>query len=74
MIGMATTNFVKTSLNLPQNVVDALQEIAQKRGTTMAQVVRQAIATEKFLHDTVQEGGKVLVEGKDKSVREVLLR
>ena len=69
-----TTNYVKTSLNLPQNAVDALQEIARKRGTTMAEVVRQAIATEQFLHETVQEGGKVLVEGKDKGVRQIILR
>jgi hypothetical protein len=71
---MGTTNYVKTSLNLPQNAVDALQELAQARGTTLAQVVRQAIATEKFLHDTVEGGGKVLIEDKDKSVRQVLLR
>lgn len=71
---MGNTTYVKTSLNLPENAVEALKELAQKRGTTLAQVVRQAIATEKFLHDTVEEGGKVLIEDKDKSLRQVLLR
>jgi hypothetical protein len=40
----------------------------------MAEVLRRAITTEKFLHDTAEEGGKVLVEGKDKKIREILIR
>jgi predicted DNA-binding protein len=71
---MTTTNYVKTSLNLPENAVEELREIARQRGTTMADVVRQAIATEQFLHETVKEGGKILIEGKDKGIRQIILR
>jgi predicted DNA-binding protein len=71
---MTTTNYVKTSLNLPENAIEELREIARQRGTTMADVVRQAIATEQFLHETVKEGGKILIEGKDKGIRQIILR
>jgi predicted DNA-binding protein len=67
-------SYVKTSLNLPEAAVEALKLIAAKRGTTMAEVVRQAIATEKFLVDEVEKGSKILIEDKDRSVRQVVFR
>jgi ribbon-helix-helix CopG family protein len=65
---------VKTSINLPQEEFEALRQLAQRRGSTMADVVRRAISTEKFLDQTRAEGGKVLIEGKDKQIRELLIR
>jgi predicted DNA-binding protein len=67
-------SYVKTSLNLPEPAVEALKQIAAKRGVTMAEVVRQAIATEKFLHDEVEKGNKILLEDKDKRLRQVVFR
>ena len=40
----------------------------------MADVLRKAITTEKFLQDTVAEGGKVLSEGRDKKLKQLLVR
>lgn len=65
---------VKTTVNLPQAAIDALSEIAGKRGTSMSEVIRQAIATEKFLFDTDQSGGKILIEEKDKRLKQIVLR
>lgn len=65
---------VKTTVNLPDDAIKAIREIAERRGTTMTEVIRQAIATEKFLFDTVQEGGKVLVEDRDKTLKQIVLR
>lgn len=65
---------VKTTVNLPDDAIKAIREIAQRRGTTMTEVIRQAIATEKFLFDTMQEGGKVLVEDRDKTLKQIVLR
>lgn len=65
---------VKTTVNLPQDALDAIGEIATKRGTTMADVIRQAIATEKFLFDTDKAGGKIIIEDKDKSLKQVVFR
>lgn len=64
----------KTSINLPTDAVETLKKLAAKRGSTMADVIRQAISTEKFLEETVSTGGKVLIEEKDKSIRQLLIR
>ena len=65
---------VKTSMTLPEQSVDTLRELAKLTGTSMAEVVRRAVATEKFLRDTMQEGGKILIKDKDSSLRELILR
>ena len=67
-------NVVRTTVNLPQGSIDALSEIAEKRGTSLSEVIRQAIATEKFLFDTNQSGGKILIEEKDKRLKQIVLR
>jgi hypothetical protein len=64
----------KTSVNLTEEAVAALREIAEKRGQTMADVIRHAIATEKFVHETTSTGGKILVEGKDRQIRQVIFQ
>jgi predicted transcriptional regulator len=65
---------LKTTVNLPKETLEALKEIAAKRGGSMADVIRQAIATEKFLFDTDRAGGKVLIEEKDKTLKQIVLR
>ena len=67
-------NVVRTTVNLPQDAIDALTEIAGQRGTSMSEVIRRAIATEKFLFDTDQSGGKILIEEKDKRLKQIVLR
>ncbi len=64
----------KTSVNLSAETVKALEQLSKARGKSMAQIIREAIATEKFLHDTVAAGKKVLIEDTDKSLRELLIR
>jgi len=63
----------KTSVNLPQASVDALKDLAEKTGSSMAEVLRRAISTEKFLNDTVEKGGKILIDD-GKNQRELLIR
>jgi hypothetical protein len=70
--GMA---IVKTSVNLPEEAVEALRELSESSGSSMAEVLRRAITTEKYLQDTVAEGGKVLIQDPDrKTVKELLIR
>ena len=52
---------IKMSVNLSADVVKALKELAEKRGTTMTEVLRQAIGTEKFIEEVNEEDGKILV-------------
>jgi predicted DNA-binding protein len=65
---------IKTSVTLPEESLEALRQISARRGSSMAEVLRKAIATEKFLEDTVAEGGKVLIEDRDKRIRQLLIR
>jgi predicted transcriptional regulator len=65
---------VKISANLSSAVVDALKEIAAKRGISMTEALRQAISHEKFFQDAVDQDQKVLLEEpKTGRLREVLL-
>lgn len=62
---MADPKVVKTSVYLPEASIEALKKISKKRGTTMAEVLRQAIATEDFLDQATSKGADVLIkEGK----------
>jgi predicted DNA-binding protein len=70
---MAADTTYKTSVNLPQVSVDALKELAEKSGSSMAEVLRRAISTEKFLNDTVEKGGKILIDD-GKSQKQLLIR
>jgi hypothetical protein len=63
----------KTSVNLPQASVDDLKELAKRSGSTMAEVLRRAIANEKFFSDTVEKGGKVLIQ-EDGDMKQVIFR
>lgn len=64
----------KLTVNLTDEALTALRELAAKRGVTLGQALGQAIASEKFLQDEVSKGGKVLIEKPDQTVREVVLR
>ena len=63
----------KVTVNLPDQTVQALKELADKRGVTMTQVLRQSIENEQFLREEVNRGSKILLEEPDKSKRIVIL-
>ncbi|HET9016958.1 MAG TPA: ribbon-helix-helix protein, CopG family [Thermomicrobiaceae bacterium] len=64
----------KLSVNVPDEAIEILKDIAARRHTTMTEVVRDAIAMEKFLDDETRKGNKVLIEDRDHRVRELVLR
>jgi hypothetical protein len=65
---------VRTTVNLTPEAVDAVRQMAKERGTTVADVIRRAIWIEKYLHETLKAGGKVLLEDSDHGVRELVIR
>jgi hypothetical protein len=65
---------IKMSVNLPATDVKVLKALASKRDTTMTEVLRQAIGTEKFIDDVHRDGGKILIEDKKGSVRQLVFR
>ena len=54
-------------------VYELLKEMAEDRGTTISNVLRDAIALENWFETTQDEGGKILVE-KDGRAQEIIRR
>jgi len=63
---------VKMSVNLPEETVEKLREIAEKNGITLTAALRQSIANEKFLEDELRGGGKLLIEKEKEPLRQVV--
>ena len=53
---------MKLSANLSSTVVDALRELARKRGIPMTEALRQAISREKYFQDAIDQDRKILLE------------
>lgn len=64
---------VKISANLSDVVVGALKEIAEKKGVSITEALRQAISHEKYFLDAAERHEKVLLEDKSGNIREVVL-
>jgi metal-responsive CopG/Arc/MetJ family transcriptional regulator len=63
----------KVTVNLPDDTVEALKGIAEERGTTVTEALRQVIESQRFLQDEMKTGNKVLLQDpNDKSVRQVI--
>lgn len=63
---------VKVSFNLPEQVVVAMKKLAEERGTSVTEVIRDSISNEVYLDTQVRKGGsKVLLE-KDRKIREIV--
>ena len=64
---------IKVTVNLPDQTVDALKDIANTRGTTVTEALRQVIESQRFLENEVQKGNDLLIQNPtDKSVRQVV--
>jgi metal-responsive CopG/Arc/MetJ family transcriptional regulator len=68
---MARTH--RVNVNFSESAYQALEDLAERKGKSMSEVLRDAIALEKWFQDTNEEGGKVVVE-KDGRAREVIPR
>jgi hypothetical protein len=65
---------VKTSLTLTKEEYETLKELAEALNMSVAEVLRTAISEEAFLVDVVDEDGRVLLEDKDKSLKELVIQ
>lgn len=65
---------IKTTVNLPANVVDSLKKLAATRGITMGKAIADALELEALIQERRQQGGRVFVEDKDKSRTELWIR
>ncbi len=62
----------KITVNLPDNTVSGLREIAENRGITVTEALRQTIESQQFLDSEIRRGGKVLVEKPNQPTRQIL--
>ncbi|HET9141393.1 ribbon-helix-helix protein, CopG family [Actinophytocola sp.] len=64
---------IKLTVSLSEEVVRALQEMAQEEGTSVTEQLRRAISTQKWLHEVrKQRGARVLIEDPEAGTREVV--
>jgi predicted transcriptional regulator len=67
--------YQKISINLSEDVIKALKEMAQQDNVTMTEVIRRSISTQKFLDNAQREGKYILLEDKEtKRVERVIFR
>lgn len=52
----------RVTVNFSASAYGALEQIAASTGKTISEVLRDAIALEKWFHDVTRHGGRVLVE------------
>jgi hypothetical protein len=64
---------IKASLDLPQETLEALQRLADEINTSVAELIRAAISTDRLLRDAVDRGGRVLIEDDRRRYREVVI-
>jgi hypothetical protein len=64
---------LKTTLTLHEDAVSALRELAEARNVSFAEVVRRALAMDKYLTDARKEGCRILVEDPEKLIKELVI-
>lgn len=68
---MATTH--RVNVNFSEGAYRDLDTLADRQGKTKAEVLRDAIALERWVDEARREGGRILIE-RDGEVREIIPR
>jgi predicted transcriptional regulator len=64
---------IKMTVNLPDATVAALKSIADNRGTSVTEALRQVIESQRFLNTEVENGNRLLIQSPvDQTVRQVV--
>lgn len=64
---------VKTTINLPKATLDAARTLAAERNLSVSDVIKTALEFEAFVARATSTGEKLLLEGTDKTLRQLLL-
>jgi hypothetical protein len=65
--------FVRLSVNLGSETAEIFRELIERKGLSISEGVRRAIAVWKFLEDEKALGNQIAVVEPDESVRKVVL-
>jgi hypothetical protein len=71
---MSIQKVYKTSVNLPDVTIEALEQLAKKRSKSMSQVIRDAIATEQVLQEAIDRDSQILIKDRNGAIRQLILR
>ena len=67
------SNLKRVNANFSGEAYEILQTLAKQKGKTISEILRDAVALEKWIEDTKVEGGRILVERNGK-ISEVVIR
>jgi len=70
---MSETATKRVNVTFSMSTYNVLAEIARERGKTMAEVLRDAIALEKWVHDEIKRGHQILVN-RGGEIKELVIR
>lgn len=63
----------KVTVNLPDETVEAIRSIANARGTTVTEALKQVIQSQHWLESEAQKGNALLIQNPaDKTVRQII--
>ena len=68
------SDVTKVTVNLPNEVVAQLREIAANNHTTMTEAIRQSIVINKLLLDEERKDAKILIERPDGRFERIIRR
>ncbi|MCC5867054.1 MAG: ribbon-helix-helix protein, CopG family [Gammaproteobacteria bacterium] len=63
----------RVNITLSNEALETLKQIAEQRGVSLSEVLRQSIGHEKFLSDEIRAGNRVIIESKDSRDRRELV-
>ena len=63
----------RLNVNFAESTYKTLEELARKQGKNKAEVIRDVIALAKYIQDTRDEGGHILVQRKGGKMQELVL-
>jgi hypothetical protein len=64
--------YVRLSVNLSQEVAQALREVADRHGCSITEAVRRCVSTQKYIEDNVEAGAKILLEAPNQPLKELV--
>jgi hypothetical protein len=64
----------RLNVSFSQSAYATLEKLADEKGKSMSEVLRDAIALEKWMTEATKDGRKILVEHPDGKVRELITR
>lgn len=64
----------RMTISLSEDVAKLLEWLAETQSVTKNEALRKAIATEAYFQKEMAEGSKILLQKRDKEIREVVFR